>query len=746
MLSVRNLFGLIFGIALSASSFNVQEAIAQPAGVKPGDAIEYQDIRGQVKKGKFVEMVGTSMVRVELEDGTKRVFAGNKVRLPGGPANRPGALNPVGGDDPAPAVAKPATSAANPFETPAAVSRTWTDATGKFKIDAEFVSLEKDQLQLKKNDGKFITLALDKLSPEDQTIARDLAAKKAAPPMKEENPFEANVSDKPSIAGLGAEKKVNLNGVPSITLDAPGVWGAKANPATTPPPKVGNRMPTIPSRAGTKNGRPDDFFENAEGLTVDSAHNWLWLSVKNEPPGGQKACRLERIDVVSGNVLPPVTMPTLVKPLTVDPSGRYLVTSRDDDFHNRNKQLDIWEIEGNDVRPTSSFKPYDDGKGDHFSVKAFKWAEFVDGVHLLTLSDGGKLVLWDLGTMKAVYQADLGTGWSLSCTLSPGRQQLAVATSSGVYLLEPLSGKVLGKCEMKQDSAANLMIYRVAFSDDGAQLAAVGPLNLWVWSVADGKNTTAISGTAIPIGHETALSFGSHKHLIIDHRYAFDIERGLMTCHYTGSWSSAISLSGREFYLTEDRGNGGKTRSIMSFALPGDDVVQRAASVKEEELLAIKPGSKISLDLPLPFDGAEMEKIRTSITTAFVNNGWAVAAPGEASDFVLSAKAMPGETKEIEYRMFGRGFATQKVSVQYQLGEMTLKAPNSDKPVWQNKANWGPPFHIHLKEGQTIEDAVRTTPNAGFFANPGIPRRLMKYPNGLSIISATIAPSGISVR
>jgi hypothetical protein len=96
--------------------------------------------------------------------------------------------------------------------------------------------------------------------------------------------------------------------------------------------------------------------------------------------------------------------------------------------------------------------------------------------------------------------------------------------------------------------------------------------------------------------------------------------------------------------------------------------------------------------------------------------------------------------------MFGRGFATTKVSVTYQLGEMTLKAPGADKPVWQNKATWGPPHFLHLKEGQTIEEATRTAPNAAFFANPGIPRRLMKYPNGLSIVTATLSPAGVTVQ
>jgi hypothetical protein len=71
----------------------------------------------------------------------------------------------------------PATTAATPAPAassqPAAASklRTWSDASGKFKIEAEMIRLEKGEVQLKKADGTTVAVPLDKLSQADQEFA-----------------------------------------------------------------------------------------------------------------------------------------------------------------------------------------------------------------------------------------------------------------------------------------------------------------------------------------------------------------------------------------------------------------------------------------------------------------------------------------------------------------------------------------------------------------------------------------------
>jgi len=59
-------------------------------------------------------------------------------------------------------------------------SRTWTDTTGQFKVVAEFVELEGTTVTLKRNDGGTIRVPLNRLSQDDQQVARELAEKSRA--------------------------------------------------------------------------------------------------------------------------------------------------------------------------------------------------------------------------------------------------------------------------------------------------------------------------------------------------------------------------------------------------------------------------------------------------------------------------------------------------------------------------------------------------------------------------------------
>lgn len=65
-----------------------------------------------------------------------------------------------------------ATEPSNAAET----KRVWTDKSGQFKVEAEFVGLEGDNVRLKKADGSIIEVPLLKLAAKDQVIARKLAA------------------------------------------------------------------------------------------------------------------------------------------------------------------------------------------------------------------------------------------------------------------------------------------------------------------------------------------------------------------------------------------------------------------------------------------------------------------------------------------------------------------------------------------------------------------------------------------
>jgi hypothetical protein len=98
--------------------------------------------------------------------GTERPTPAPSLRLPAEEA--PGAAPTASGAADAP----PATTSASPLPTG---RRTWTDITGKFKVEAEFVNLQEGAVTLCRTDGQEVRLPLEKLSEADQNIARGLA-------------------------------------------------------------------------------------------------------------------------------------------------------------------------------------------------------------------------------------------------------------------------------------------------------------------------------------------------------------------------------------------------------------------------------------------------------------------------------------------------------------------------------------------------------------------------------------------
>ena len=74
-----------------------------------------------------------------------------------------------------------------------AETRTWTDTTGKFKIEADFLEIVEGQVKLQRPDGKRVSLPLAKLSKDDQAFLKEEMKRRrnggAADP---ENPFQTD--------------------------------------------------------------------------------------------------------------------------------------------------------------------------------------------------------------------------------------------------------------------------------------------------------------------------------------------------------------------------------------------------------------------------------------------------------------------------------------------------------------------------------------------------------------------------
>ncbi|MCY2986742.1 MAG: SHD1 domain-containing protein [Planctomycetota bacterium] len=76
-----------------------------------------------------------------------------------------------------------------------AFARTWTDSTGKHKIEGEFVKLAEGQVDIRGDNGTLIRIPLEKLSEENQQYVRQ-----AAKPAMEETQFAVPAEDEKPVA------------------------------------------------------------------------------------------------------------------------------------------------------------------------------------------------------------------------------------------------------------------------------------------------------------------------------------------------------------------------------------------------------------------------------------------------------------------------------------------------------------------------------------------------------------------
>jgi len=94
-------------------------------------------------------------------------------------------------------------------------ARIWTDSTGKYRIEAEFVTLEGDTVHLRRPDGQGIAIPLERLSPADQAYAKQQAAPAAEdaaaqpPPSPSEPAAAGDVGDLDDL--VGARIHIQLN-------------------------------------------------------------------------------------------------------------------------------------------------------------------------------------------------------------------------------------------------------------------------------------------------------------------------------------------------------------------------------------------------------------------------------------------------------------------------------------------------------------------------------------------------------
>ena len=669
--------------------------------LSPGDKVEIE-WAGKRVVAEVVEYLANGWIKVKFKSGTIEmtpVFPPSDIRVLGGGAGN---------------------AAKRPL-------RTWTDATGKFKQKARFVKLDGDELTLETEAGKPITMSLEKLSEDDQAMARKIAAKAGPKPAGDgdENPFAATSGSasapnpRPDMESAGdsgatdATPAGDWSRCQTITPGSPGAWSVPVD-AGAVPAKLGSK----PIDIAAANGQPWGFFEVVDGLLLARNAGRACVVIQNALPGRSPESRLNVLDLVSGKSLETVRWPSSLKPVGIDRNGEFILARADFGFKQGHvaPELGVWKLSGQALELVRVWNAKD--PSSNHSV-APSWAAFVDADHVACVTFPKMLTVWNVPEGRAIWSMEIAIFGSPA--ISPGGKYLAAAVADGVVVLNALTGDTVGRLSDVGGPSGTL-----SFRPDGAQLAALSSQRLVVWDLVKGEIYRDIAfATDIPW---TSVDWLFGGHLLAGGGTLVDLERRLQLWRYSGGAvrdaNACGELGGWFWHVLADPAS--NQRSLHATVIPHDDALRMAANIDPEQALAIRPGASFSLDIRVQGQPAEQQKVQQDLTNRLVAAGMTV---GNNAPLVLQATTETGQTREISYRSFGQfDRAPEKGSVTEQISR--VKILENGRTLWESFVTSGAPMHLQMKEGQTVQEALAEyqKPSLGFFSQVSLPVYLARPP------------------
>ena len=464
-------------------------------------------------------------------------------------------------------------------------SRTWTDSTGKFKIQAKFIAQDKGKVTLEGKDGKRLQIELTKLSAGDQKYLAELAKKKTAP----DDPFKEVSPGTPGTPDWSATRLVDI-------VAAKPVWKVAANPA--PEVQIKSAPVALPAR--------QNFHEGCSALVVSpqsrrAVVGYHWSFVAPKPNSRILFCDLE-----DGKIVSQIIMDGQVTPLAIDDDGSRGLFKR----HVAGKDtLEIWSLAAKGLEKVTEFSPAD-AKGRGHDIR---WGVFLDKNRLLTASyNAGMVVLWDLASQKPIYQVMI-QGSSVP-GLSHDGKLLAFTTGQQVGILDVDAGKVLAMQPAAWTPWASL-----AFSPGGKWVACATNNRILVWDLATGEQHREI--LVNPGDVYGYISWPNDQMMLVGNKSLLDLDLAYRFWEFKNH--NHVQIHGTQgWFVTHDNQNG----AIVPAPVAGPAHLQALEKAVPE--LVLKPGTVVKLNVSDLPDMAERAKVAKALEEQLVKKGCKVGASG----------------------------------------------------------------------------------------------------------------------
>lgn len=630
----------------------------------------------------------------------------------------------------------------------AAELRQWSDATGKFKIKAKFVSLADGNVTLEKEDGEEIEIELKKLSAADQKVANDLAKAKDDDPFKskakpKDDPFKAKSKtttpaqparpgrpERPARPGASktTAEPVDDSDVPVVKVD----W-SKADVITLAPPEGGWKTEAPKAELADASGKlkpitlpqKANFFEGMKGLVVsrDLKRAVIGYNMGNPREGG--TTRLLGVDLANGKAGGSVTAPVQMVPLAIHDDGDQILMRRDEFGFGNLDRLEVWTLKSGKIEKLLICTPYEEVSGGPRDVM---WAEFLDAERLATASRGGKVAIWKYPDMEPICWFQSADG---KPALSPDRKLIAYCTGDNVGLFDVDQQQVVAQ----QATPMKLQWPQLAFSPTGKRLGCVAFDKVLMWDVASGKLEQSFVPAGLQInGH---IEYPDDDYILGGGKFLIDMLNQLKFWQYEGA--EQIRCVNGLCYVAVSAGNNAPG-ALHAMQLPhagAKDLLKKALT--DPTLFVLKAGTTVKLDLNGITDAAQRATVEAALTKRLATID---CKHGPAGTIDLVAAVEGPKDRKISYHGAGT----------YQTKEWfsRLKFVYQGQPAWESSSS-NVPFFIQYGKDDNIENALRRheKPDYGFFDRAELPKFLQKPTSGqaagrsLTLGQSTITTAGL---
>lgn len=600
--------------------------------------------------------------------------------------------------------------------------RTWTDATGKFKVEATVFELTDTEVKLLKKDEKVVTLPLDKLSEADRTHLTELRAKRAS----EVNPFEGGTPVRPGQPAGGVDSfaggmpptaaepgpKVFENG--ELPIEGRTVKTAKevaldsAEFSYVPGPQrdhVQDKSISLP---------PSRFSADYEGHTKSrlfySGNSGELIAIYRTNPF-QNSSQAILVDTSTEEVFGDFTLPFKeVNDVVVSPSKKSVITIHNPSGNNAGG-LVFWKPDNDTLVPDKAWKFGDFSQPDRFTAHS---SLFLDDQHLFTV--GSHLALWDLENNKCIYSVTNPGAW----VISRDNSHIVFFQKGSLWIMRLQDGAVVGRIQGDQNFMASLRVLEI--SPDGRSLVASSGGALHGFDLTNGQSLFSFdTGYAI-----NSVVWADNSLLLVNGGRIVDPKLQVVVWNISLSPGLYRAQTGSTTWIVaSDR--------VFGLELINDDrrqeIARNTSDLGAQELLAFGPGSRVSLAVELNHLGESSETVAGSLRERLEKLGFVV---DDKAPLRLEAVVLRGqEVQEVVRDHFGSRFGPVQERIRYTPHTSYLKLKLNEEVLWQTSANYSAsgPF-LQMERNETPQDAATRLckPNPAFFTNAAIPSRISRLP------------------